>query len=472
MTPLHLPHVTVVCVTTKDYSKSIFAIQETLKQIRPAETIYFSDIQFTDEQIRWHPIAPFKNVDDYNHFIFKKLGDHIFTSHVLVIQHDGYVIDGSAWKDEWLQYDYIGAPWAYTDGRNVGNGGFSLRSRHLHRMLQNEEFEYTSPEDEKICRYYRQTLEKKYGIKYAPDHVAHEFSFEMHPPKCSTFGFHNNFHARWKEPVVIQRSGAMGDVIMIEPVLEHFSKQGKRVILDTPPEYYNLFQHHMYDVEHTSYLRTDVPAGAKVYNLDMAYEINPRQLALKSYFESCGITDYVLRNPKLNQRVPDAAKGSRLFDKYVILHTDDTAMEHRNIHGVDWDEVSKFIEVFLGYPVFRVGNGNGTGGLKINTDNLQMLAYIVGNADYFIGLDSGVSQIAIANNVPSMIFFGSVNPKYRYHDLSNVHVMQKYCPANKDGCYHDQVSLVGTPCVVDVKRPPCITWSHGEIINSLKTWIK
>jgi ADP-heptose:LPS heptosyltransferase len=174
----------------------------------------------------------------------------------------------------------------------------------------------------------------------------------------------------------------------------------------------------------------------------------------------------------LNHRVPEAAKSSRLFDKYVILHTDDTAMEHRNIHGVDWDEVAKYIEVFLGHPVFRVGNGNGTGGQKINTDNLQMLAYIVGNADYFIGLDSGVSQIAMANNVPSMIFFGSVNPKYRYHDLTNLKVMQKHCPDNRDGCYHDQVSLVGTPCVVDVKRPPCIVWSHSEIINSLKTWIK
>jgi hypothetical protein len=468
---LLLPQVTVICATTKDYGKSIAALKKTLEQIKPAKTIFFTDILQQDDDFECVLIDRFKSVEDYNHFIFKQLGDYIETSHVLVIQHDGHPLSEKAWTDEFLNYDYIGAPWTYTDGRNVGNGGFSLRSRNLQRILQKPEFEFYSPEDEKIGRYYRQTLELKYGMKFAPEALAHRFSYEMHKPLQPTFGFHNYFHSSYREPVILKRSGAMGDVIMLEPVMEEFYKRGYRVILDTPIAYMGLFYQHPYTIEHIDNIRMQEPVGEyRTIDFDMAYEIKPKQLVLKSYYEIAGITGD-LRNSKLKFKT-DVKKQFSMFDKYVLLHTDDTAMPHRNVHGVDWDEVAKYIEVFLGYPVFRVGVGNGTGGLKINTYNENMLAYIIANADYFIGIDSGCAQIAVACDVPSMLFFGSVNPKLRYVDFSNIKVMQKHCPANVDGCYHDVVSTVGKDCEVDIKTPPCIKWRHAEIIEQLKTWIK
>ncbi len=465
----HLPTVTVVAVTTKDYGPTIEAIHKTLKHIDPYDVFYFSDNAFHDPTgvIKHFRIDRFKSVEDYNHFIFKLLGNYIDSEHVLVIQHDGYVVDGKAWRDEFLDYDYIGAPWTYTDGRNVGNGGFSLRSLKLQKVLQSEEFEFYSPEDEKIARYYRQTLERKYGIKYAPDAVAHKFSFEMHKPLQPTFGFHNYFHTPYQEPVILRRSGAMGDVIMMEPLMEHFFNQGKRVILDMPVHYFNLFKGHFYQIEHLATLSEDT-SSYRTINLDMAYEVKPKQLALKSYYEICDIPDGFIRNSRLNFRQP---KEKRMFEKYVVIHTDDTDHPHRNVHGVNWDEVAVSIER-LGYPVFRVGVGNGTGGLKINTFSENMLAYIVGNADYFIGPDSGCGQIAVACGVPSVLFFGSVNPKLRYADLSNIKVMQKHCPNNIDGCYHDLVSVKGKDCEVDIKQPPCIAWETKDVIFDVNQFIK
>jgi hypothetical protein len=112
----------------------------------------------------------------YNEFGVKELYKYIETSHVLLIQHDGYVLDGSRWSDEFLQYDYIGAPWTYKDGRNVGNGGFSLRSRRLHEILASDKsIDICSPEDEIIGRLYRPYLEKNYGVKFAPEYLAHKF---------------------------------------------------------------------------------------------------------------------------------------------------------------------------------------------------------------------------------------------------------------------------------------------------------
>jgi ADP-heptose:LPS heptosyltransferase len=465
-----LPSVTVVAVTTKDYGPTIVAIQKTLEQIKPARTIYFSDVPHIDPAFEWIKIEPFKSVEDYNHFIFKKLGDYIETSHVLVVQHDGFVLNGDVWDNAWIQYDYIGAPWTYTDGRNVGNGGFSLRSRFLQKVLQRNEFEYYSPEDEKICRYYRQTLEKKHNIKFAPDHIAHKFSFELHKPVQKTFGFHNYHQPAWREPIILKRTGAMGDVIMMEPVMDHFYKLGYRVVLDTQGHYYDLFAQHFYHVEYLGFINEDT-TNWRTVNLDMAYEVLPKELVLKSYYKTCGIENGEIRNSRLNFRLNENKKEAKMFDKYVVIHTDDTEMPHRNVHDVDWEEVAEFIEQ-QGYVVLRVGVGNGRGGIKINTFSQNMLGYIVGNADYFIGLDSGIAQIAVATGVKSMIFFGSVNPVLRYPDMSNISVMQRHCPANAAGCYHSVVSVKGTDCVVDVNTPPCIKWDTEEVISSVVKFLK
>lgn len=471
----HLPTITVVAVTTKDYGPTIAALHKTLEQIDPYDVLYFSDVPYTDPAGRIHhvKIDRFTSVKDYNRFMVKELGKYLESDHILVVQHDGYVINGNAWHEEFLQYDYIGAPWTYTDGRNVGNGGFSLRSAKLHVILsQDPHIEMYSPEDEVICRFYRQYLEEKHGIRFAPDQVAHKFSFEMHRPKCRTFGFHNYFHQQYKEPVILRRSGAMGDVIMMEPVMEYFHNKGYRVIIDTQPQYFNLFAKHFFPVEYLGNIAMDDDmAEARVINLDMAYETRPQELILASYYHTCGITDGVMRNSKLNFTAPADKQEIKLFDKYVIMHTDDTAMAHRNVHGVDWDKIAKFIEVELGYPVFRVGRGNGYGGTKINTYSENMLAYIVGNASYFIGLDSGCGHIAVSCGVPSMLFFGSVRPELRYPDLSNIMVMQNPCPADRAGCYHSVISEVGRDCEVDVKRPPCIGFDTNMVSEKISEWI-
>jgi ADP-heptose:LPS heptosyltransferase len=101
-----------------------------------------------------------------------------------------------------------------------------------------------------------------------------------------------------------------------------------------------------------------------------------------------------------------------------------------------------------------------------------MLSWIVAGAKYFIGPDSGVAQIAVACNVPSVIFFGSVNPEYRYVLNDRIKVIQNTCPSQKDGCYHEVLSTVGQDCVVDVQQPPCITHKTFDIIDQIKDFIK
>lgn len=457
---LHLPDITVVCVDTVNYAKAIHALTRTLEQIKPGRTLFFTDIEPTvPEGVDIVKIPTIKSKAEYSRFLTKELAHHINTTHLLVIQADGYVLDAKAWDDAFMLYDYIGAPWTYVDGRNMGNGGFSLRSAKLHRILAGDSFiEFIHPEDEAICRLYRPYLESNYGITYAPDELAHRFSFELNEPQQPTFGFHNDFHQPYKPRVIIQRAGAMGDILMLEPVLEHFHRTGHHVILDCPVDPYHLFRGHYFPIYHI--LNFKDLTDARRINMDMAYEVKPKQLALKSYYEHAGITDGAIRNPKL---VIDVT-GRKLFDRAVVFHIDDTAMAHRNVHGVDWKQVEGFVRS-KGYEAIQVGHGIHRIGTRINAASMNMLIYLIGSADLFVGLDSGPAQIAVALGIKSVLFFGSVNPEYRYADLSNISVIQN--PCEFAGCYHEVVSTVGQDCRIDKALPPCITHKTEDVIERL-----
>ena len=56
---------------------------------------------------------------------------------MLIIQHDGFILNHKAWDNEFLNYDYIGAPvyWMGNKLIEVGNGGFSLRSKKLLKII-------------------------------------------------------------------------------------------------------------------------------------------------------------------------------------------------------------------------------------------------------------------------------------------------------------------------------------------------
>lgn len=144
-------------------------------------------------------IRPLKNIQAYSKFMIKNLYKYVKTDFVLTIQHDGFILNPKAWTKEFLYYDYIGAPWWYDDGKNVGNGGFSLRSRKLLKILANDKkIKKFTPEDHHICRTYRKYLESK-GIKFAPERLAAKFSVEGNIREFKTgqniwkgeFGFHD-----------------------------------------------------------------------------------------------------------------------------------------------------------------------------------------------------------------------------------------------------------------------------------------
>jgi hypothetical protein len=188
-----LDRVTVCCIDTNHPAAGLRAIRQSMKQCEFGRRLLVSSQLICEPGIECLAIPRFEKLEDYSFFVMKKLGRYLQTDFVLIVHWDGYVIDGSLWRDEFLEFDYIGAPWPSEIKNAVGNGGFSLRSRRLMRMLADSHIEHFHPEDAVICQVYRESLEKN-GIRFADFDTAFRFSVELGEPPGPTLGFHGVFN--------------------------------------------------------------------------------------------------------------------------------------------------------------------------------------------------------------------------------------------------------------------------------------
>lgn len=149
--------------------------------------------------------------------MLKGLFPRVTTSHVLVVQWDGFICHPERWDTSFLDWDYIGAPWYHGDSSgSVGNGGFSLRSRKLLAALETLDHPASEPEDMAICMTLRPLLETKFGIRFAPLEVAQRFACEYGPymPSFGFHGMHNFAHVMSKTSLNIWLAECPKDILL------------------------------------------------------------------------------------------------------------------------------------------------------------------------------------------------------------------------------------------------------------------
>lgn len=194
---MSLDRVTLVAADCLNPAAALRAIEFSRERCDFADAVLFTDRPVRTAIARVVAVSRFSSRADYSRFMLEGLADHVRSDFVLIVQWDGFVIDPHAWDERFMDYDYVGAPWWYQDGMNVGNGGFSLRSARLLRATRDARLTEVDPEDEMICRRHRPMFEARYGIRFAPEALARRFSFERILPGRSTFGFHGAFNV-WR----------------------------------------------------------------------------------------------------------------------------------------------------------------------------------------------------------------------------------------------------------------------------------
>lgn len=206
-----LPDVTLLAISSIQIAETIQALKISSQDIDFGAIKLISDEKPKDlpYYISYEYCPKIKDIMDFNNYVFYNLINHVKTNFCLMVQYHAWIIHPEIWTDRWLQYDYIGAPWAIRDDAyichdtgehvRVGNGGFSLRSRKIMEIpikynlpLLQEQGWYN--EDGNLCVYQRKKM-LELGVKYAPVNIASRFSYENTVPEnqgLRTFGFHRN----------------------------------------------------------------------------------------------------------------------------------------------------------------------------------------------------------------------------------------------------------------------------------------
>ncbi len=218
-TEVTLPSVTLICVTGVNLDNSVYALWRSSLKIKFAEVKIISPSRPANLPPGFKHEKPHESkldsIDAYSHYMIYDLWRHVETSHCLVVQADGYVLNPELWNQEFLDFDFIGAPWRFTANAyldpwgnhiRVGNGGFSLRSKKLLNVpvsvtipwdVNSDDFYKHMgagllSEDGNICVHNRHLFEAA-GCRWAPLDIAMSFSKEQkiseRQPRL-TFGFH------------------------------------------------------------------------------------------------------------------------------------------------------------------------------------------------------------------------------------------------------------------------------------------
>ncbi len=186
-------------------------------------------------------------------FVIHCLHCFIETEFVLIVQEDGWALNGANWRPEWWTYDYVGAPchaarvgdsfldrysWeGNPDAIQVMNGGFSLRSRRFLQAANNYGILYDFNQNQKkmlcedlqLCLIMRPELEH-HGLRFAPLECASTFAIEAFGPQThagidtrTLFGHHTNY--------LKLRDGAVVDCKVPEPVVNSLFRENEKLEL-------------------------------------------------------------------------------------------------------------------------------------------------------------------------------------------------------------------------------------------------
>lgn len=206
---LQLPEVTLMAMTSVRVMETVKAMKYSMKNIDFGDAVFISDRKpvYLPKNIRYSHTTRLNNIDDFNYKMIYELTEHIHTDYVMVVHYDGFVVHPECWREEFLEYDYIGAPWpdphddfTYRDIngnlQRVGNS-VGIRSKRLLDFPNEAKLPFEADhgyfhEDGFLCVKNRHLVEAA-GMKIAPIDVAKYYSHEHMVPEIegiTPFAFH------------------------------------------------------------------------------------------------------------------------------------------------------------------------------------------------------------------------------------------------------------------------------------------
>lgn len=127
MTKLQLPNVTCMCIDGVNARRAVNVLEHCKKlcDFGAVKLLTHHNIDYPHKV----EIVPLNTLIAYSIFCLTEMHKHVDTSHVLIVQRDGWILNTQTWNNDWLNYDYIAPLFVQHD--DVGSGGFSMRSKKM-----------------------------------------------------------------------------------------------------------------------------------------------------------------------------------------------------------------------------------------------------------------------------------------------------------------------------------------------------
>ncbi|MDD2355443.1 MAG: DUF5672 family protein [Lachnospiraceae bacterium] len=206
---LQLPNVTLAAMASVKVESTVKALEYSCRGVDFGAVTFISHRKplFLPKHIEYQHIDKIDEINKFNYDMIYEMWKYIHTDYMLLVHYDGFVVNPDSWRDEFLDYDYIGSPFpipkddfTYRDPNGklmrVGNS-VSLRSSKLLRFPTESGMPFEADhgffnEDGFICVKNHRLFEAA-GMKFAPFDVAKYFGHESMQPEfegIKPFVFH------------------------------------------------------------------------------------------------------------------------------------------------------------------------------------------------------------------------------------------------------------------------------------------
>ena len=261
--------------------------------------------------------------------------------------------------------------------------------------------------------------------------------------------------------ISISRDASHGDVLIASAIASALKKKypGVKINFSTP------LVEVLYKNPYIDEINGVAKAGQLFYDLNLSYEYRPYSNLLECYADSVGVK---VADCKLF--LYDDPGNLSLPSDSIVLHCDKTDWVGRNWFIEGFQKIATSLSK-LNYNVVLIGKSDFEFKDVIdlrNKTNIHQTAYVIKRSKLFFGIDSFPFHVAQTFNIPSVVFFGSIDPKTRIisDNVSPVTAIGLNCL----GCHHEQpIPCLSTKnCII--KEELCQSLVSPELIleNILK----
>lgn len=225
----------------------------------------------------------------------------------------------------------------------------------------------------------------------------------------------------FEHPILIRRRAAIGDVLLVTPILKALRKQrplSKEIYVET--DFPELFDR---NPNCTLAAKAVIPSpDTQVINLDMVYEVRVNTSILDAYADKAGVTlmDHRLIYTPSDKAMEWAERKLNTSSRpRCIMHHGPTTWVGKNWPTERFGAISNWL-MANGWDVIQIGAGrpneiDSTLDLRSKT-SIDQSAALLAQSQLFVGLDSFPLHLAMSQGCPAVGVFGATLPQYILSD--------------------------------------------------------